>query len=71
MFTDEYFDSEENAKVFDFLIKYLLTDECHFEFSQKEPEVENYRVPDIAELAENLKSCLQVSFKMRAFSLNL
>nr|AAL61822.1 raft-like protein [Tetrahymena thermophila] len=61
MFTDEYFDNEDNSKIFDFFIKYLLTNECEFEFSPKEPDVEYFKVPDIAELADNLKSCLQES----------
>ncbi len=31
MFTDDYFDKEENAKLFDFFVKYLLTKEVTFE----------------------------------------
>ena len=62
MFTDEYYDNEDNSKIFDFLLKFLLTNECEFEFSPKEPEVEYYKVPDISELADNLKSCLQVIY---------
>jgi len=31
MFTDEYFDKEENSKLFDFFMKFLLTNEVSFE----------------------------------------
>lgn len=31
MFTDDYFDKEENSKLFDFFMKFLLTDEVCFE----------------------------------------
>ena len=61
MFADDYYDNEDNAKIFDFLIKFLLTNECEFDFPvSKESEPEPFKVPDIAELADNLKSCLQV-----------
>lgn len=32
MFTDEYFEKEDNQKLFDFYIKYFLTKEVEFEF---------------------------------------
>jgi len=32
MFADDYYDNEDNAKIFDFLIKFLLTNECEFDF---------------------------------------
>lgn len=31
MFTDEYFDKEDNSKIFDFIIKYFMSKEVEFE----------------------------------------
>ena len=31
MFTDEYFEKENNQKIFDFFLKFLLTKEVDFE----------------------------------------
>lgn len=36
IFSDEYFDKEENAKLFDFFLKYFLTDEVEFTFEKDE-----------------------------------
>lgn len=30
MFSDEYFEKEDNAKIFDFLIKFFMTKEVSF-----------------------------------------
>ena len=58
MFLDDYFESEENAKIMDFFLKFLLSDEVEFEFPKEEDERKEYNyVPDIAEIADNLKSC--------------
>ncbi len=32
MFTDEYFEKENNSKLFDFFIKFFLSKEVEFEF---------------------------------------
>lgn len=37
MFTDEYLEKEDNAKIFDFLIKFFMTKEV--EFSKNEDDV--------------------------------
>ncbi len=58
MFLDDYFESEENAKIMDFFLKFLLSDEVEFEFPKEEDERKEYNyVADIAEIADNLKSC--------------
>ena len=31
MFTDEYFEKEDNSKIFDFFIKFFMTKEVQFE----------------------------------------
>lgn len=55
MFTDEYFDKEENAKIIDFILNYVSFDD--FEGTpkvEKENEQEPERtIPDIAEMSEN------------------
>lgn len=56
---DDYFDLEENNKIFDFLLKFLLTDEVQFEFSREEDKSNALVVPDIAGLADGIKSCFQ------------
>jgi len=61
MFGDEYFEKEENSKIFEFLIKYLLTNEVEFEWSKEEENPEYNYVPEVAEMADKLKSCLQES----------
>lgn len=60
MFTDDYFDKEENAKLFDFFIKFLMTQEVHFDKNITDSMIQDYTyVPEITELAEGLKSCLE------------
>ena len=60
MFTDDFFDKEENAKLFDFFMKYLLTQEVAFEKTVTDAMISDYTyVPEISELAEGLKSCLE------------
>ncbi|KRX07177.1 hypothetical protein PPERSA_00087 [Pseudocohnilembus persalinus] len=61
MFTDEYFEKEDNAKIFDFLIKLFFSKNVQFD-KREEDQVytKNYpQIPDISELADKLKSCLQ------------
>jgi intraflagellar transport protein 52 len=60
IFTDEYFDKEENARLFDFFMKFLLGNEVHLDKTYQDNGIQDYTyVPEIAELAENLKSCLE------------
>ena len=60
MFNDYYFEKEENQKIFDFLLKFLLTNEVQLDKNQNEQNIQDYTyVPEIIELAENLKSCLE------------
>ena len=45
----------------DFFIKYFFTQEVDFEFPRDDNEGNEYvYVPDIAEIADNLKSCFHV-----------
>jgi intraflagellar transport protein 52 len=60
IFTDDYFEKEDNQKLFDFLLKFLLTNEVHLDKGGTEHSIQDYTyVPEIIELAENLKSCLE------------
>lgn len=60
MFTDDYFDKEENTKLFEFFLKFLLTSEVELEKTNNDHGIQDYTyVPEISELAENLKSCLE------------
>jgi hypothetical protein len=62
MFLDEFFENEENSKIIDFFIKFFLTNEVEFEFTKEDAEpIEYHKVPDIAEIADNLKSCFHVN----------
>lgn len=64
MFNDDYFDKEDNTKIFEFLMKFFFTKEVEFD-KKKETnaagDVDYNYAPDIAELSEKLKSCLQES----------
>jgi len=62
IFCDDYFDKEENKKVLNFLLKFFFTDEVEIEQNKETTEFPEYQhVPDVAEMAEKLKSCLQES----------
>jgi intraflagellar transport protein 52 len=57
---DDYFDLEENSKIFDFMLKFLLTDEVDFDFGRDDADkASSAVVPDIAGLADGIKSCFQ------------
>lgn len=61
MFNDDYFEQEENSKLMDFFLKYFFTEEVDLEFPKDDNEGNEYvYVPDIAEIADNLKSCFHV-----------
>jgi len=63
MFTDEYFEKEENEKLFDFVMKFLLTQEVQIEVKKQDEEFghDYANIPDIGEISDSLKSCLQES----------
>jgi len=66
MFTDDYIEKEQNYRLFESFIK-LCNKSAEFEFSPREnlKKVRTYNfVPDISEMAENLKSCLQESHEL-------
>ena len=60
-FEDEFFEKEENRKVIDFLIKYLLgLWKGNLDKIAKETECEKYiYTPNVVSLSEKLKSCLE------------
>lgn len=46
----------------DFFLKYFFTQEVDFDFTRDDNDNPEYtHVPDIAEVADNLKSCFHVS----------
>lgn len=60
-FCDEYFDKEENKKLLNFFLKYFFEDN-DIEITKETKEFPEYQyIPDVAEMAESLKSCLQES----------
>ncbi|VDD79728.1 unnamed protein product [Mesocestoides corti] len=63
MFTDAYINKEDNARIFEVLITYLASDAVKLNaIDAQDPEIETYfQVPNIANLANNLKACLQES----------
>ena len=61
MFSDDYLEQEENGKLMDFFLKYFFSEEVDFDFPRDDNENNEYvHVPDIAEIADNLKSCFHV-----------
>lgn len=62
MFTDDYIQQEENTKLMDFFLKFFFTQQVDFQFAKDDNENNQYvYVPDIAQIADNLKSCFHVS----------
>jgi intraflagellar transport protein 52 len=62
IFCDPYFDKEENKKLLNFLLKFFFTEEVEIDQTKDITEFPEYQhVPDVAEMAEKLKSCLQES----------
>lgn len=61
IFSDEYFEKEENQKLFDFVLKFFFTKEVEFDRRNASIDPDYKPAPDIAELSEKLKSCLQES----------
>ncbi|TPX51366.1 hypothetical protein SeLEV6574_g00355 [Synchytrium endobioticum] len=63
LFSDEYIDKEENAKLFDVLLRFLTTDRIQLNpIDASEPEISDYHyTPDIGVLAASLRVCLHES----------
>ncbi|XP_046566785.1 LOW QUALITY PROTEIN: intraflagellar transport protein 52 homolog [Haliotis rubra] len=63
MFHDQYIDKEENSKILDVLVQYLTTEEIKLNaIDAEDPEISDYnQLPEVAKLAEELKTCLQES----------
>jgi len=60
MFTDEFFEKEDNSKLFDFFMKFFLTKDVVFDFPKElNNDLQEYHhVPNISEIADHLKCCL-------------
>lgn len=58
IFNDEYFEKDDNQKIFDFLLKFYFSKDVEFDKKAPFNESENKNAPDIAELSDKLKSCL-------------
>ncbi|XP_070556730.1 intraflagellar transport protein 52 homolog [Ptychodera flava] len=63
MFSDQYLEKEENAKIQDVIFQWLTTDDIVLNaIDAEDPEITDYNMlPDTAKLAERLRVCLQES----------
>ncbi|XP_002730611.2 intraflagellar transport protein 52 homolog [Saccoglossus kowalevskii] len=63
MFSDQYLEKEENAKIQDVIFQWLTTDEIVLNaIDADDPEISDYNMlPETAKLAERLRVCLQES----------
>ncbi|XP_067935005.1 intraflagellar transport protein 52 homolog [Watersipora subatra] len=63
MFSDQYMDKEENSKIFDVIMQFLTTDDLKLNaIDADDPEISDYNeLPEVAMLADSVKSCLQES----------
>ncbi|KAG0719798.1 Intraflagellar transport protein 52 [Chionoecetes opilio] len=63
MLADQYLDREENCKIKDVVFQYLTTKDFKLnQIDADDPEISDYNMtPDVASLAENLRTCLQES----------
>ncbi|RVE72674.1 hypothetical protein OJAV_G00042820 [Oryzias javanicus] len=61
MFSDQYIDKEENSKILDVLLQWLMSDNIHLnQIDAEDPEISDYTMlPDTAWLSEQLRVCLQ------------
>uniref|UniRef100_A0A3P9LP60 Intraflagellar transport 52 homolog (Chlamydomonas) n=1 Tax=Oryzias latipes TaxID=8090 RepID=A0A3P9LP60_ORYLA len=61
MFSDQYIDKEENSKILDVLLQWLMTDNIHLnQIDAEDPEISDYTMlPDTDWLSKRLRSCLQ------------
>ncbi|KAI6218585.1 Intraflagellar transport protein 52-like protein [Aphelenchoides besseyi] len=62
MFTDQYFDKEENTKVFDIVLKFLSDGLELNQIDASAPElVDPHPIPDHVQMSSKLKMCIQES----------
>ncbi|KAM3173550.1 hypothetical protein ACTXT7_012290 [Hymenolepis weldensis] len=63
MFTDAYINKEDNGKIFDVLLSFLISDKLNLNaVDAQDPEIDSYfQIPNISILANNLKACLEES----------
>ncbi|KAM9859554.1 intraflagellar transport protein 52 homolog isoform 1-T2 [Aulostomus maculatus] len=61
MFCDQYIDKEENSKITDVVLQWLMTDNIQLnQIDAEDPEITDYTLlPDIGCLSEQLRVCLQ------------
>ncbi|CAJ1051804.1 LOW QUALITY PROTEIN: intraflagellar transport protein 52 homolog [Xyrichtys novacula] len=61
MFSDQYIDKEENSKILDVVLQWLMTDNIELnQIDAKDPEITDYTMlPDTGCLSEQLRVCLQ------------
>uniref|UniRef100_A0A3Q3WLF6 Uncharacterized protein n=1 Tax=Mola mola TaxID=94237 RepID=A0A3Q3WLF6_MOLML len=61
MFSDQYVDKEENSKIMDVVLQWLMTDDIQLnQIDAEDPEITDYTMlPDTGCLSEHLRVCLQ------------
>ncbi|XP_051269966.1 intraflagellar transport protein 52 homolog isoform X2 [Dicentrarchus labrax] len=61
MFSDQYIDKEENSKIMDVVLQWLMTDNIQLnQIDAEDPEITDYTMlPDTGCLSEQLRVCLQ------------
>ncbi|EJW86772.1 hypothetical protein WUBG_02319 [Wuchereria bancrofti] len=60
MFTDQYFEKEENSKIWDVIMKYVTEGFALNTVDSKEPDlIDMHHIPDHIDLSEKIKVCLQ------------
>uniref|UniRef100_A0AAQ5YHN6 ABC-type uncharacterized transport system domain-containing protein n=1 Tax=Amphiprion ocellaris TaxID=80972 RepID=A0AAQ5YHN6_AMPOC len=61
MFSDQYIDKEENSKIMDVVLQWLMTDTIQLnQIDAEDPEITDYTMlPDTGCLSEQLRVCLQ------------
>nr|XP_019942017.1 PREDICTED: intraflagellar transport protein 52 homolog [Paralichthys olivaceus] len=61
MFSDQYIDKEENSKILDVVLQWLMTDNIQLnQIDAEDPEITDYTMlPDTGCLSEQLRVCLQ------------
>ncbi|XP_029908066.1 intraflagellar transport protein 52 homolog [Myripristis murdjan] len=61
MFSDQYLDKEENSKIMDVVLQWLMTDNIQLnQIDAEDPEITDYNMlPDTGRLSEQLRVCLQ------------
>ena len=66
MFIDDFIEKEENLKLLNIIMKWLLTNEADLDLALEEDnDLQDFAVvPDIGSMSEQLKSCLQTSEDM-------